>query len=118
MGGVNYINPPYSAKLKEAFVLRAIEEAKQGKTCVMLLPVSTSTRLFHEHIQPNASEIRFVKGRIPFIGINVKGQFVNYHLIQEIDKSEEIRNEELGECYFKYIKNSGQHDSMIVIFKF
>ena len=39
-GNVNFINPPYSRKLKEAFILRAISESKKGKTCVMLLPVS------------------------------------------------------------------------------
>ncbi len=73
-GGCNYINPPYSRGLKEAFVKKAIEESKKGKKCVMLLPVSTSTKLFHDHIQPNAKEIRFVKGRISFIGINTFGE--------------------------------------------
>ena len=69
-GKSNYINPPYSRKLKEAFVKRAIEESKKGKLCVMLLPVSTSTVLF---IQPNAKEIRFVRGRISFEGVNTFG---------------------------------------------
>lgn len=103
---VNYINPPYSQKLKEAFVLKAIEESKQGKICVMLLPVSTSTKLFHNHIKPNAHEIRFIKGRIPFIGINNKGEYVNWHQWG-------IKPPEGA----KQVKNSGQHDSMIVIFK-
>jgi phage N-6-adenine-methyltransferase len=89
-GKSNYINPPYSRQLKEAFVIKAIEESKKGKICVMLLPVSTSTRLFHEAIQPNANEIRFVKGRIKFIGVNTKGVLVN-------DKAP-------------------MHDSMIVVF--
>lgn len=106
MGGVNYINPPYSQKLKEAFVERAIQESLLGKICVMLLPVSTSTKLFHEKIKPNASEIRFVKGRIPFIGINSKGQYVNWHLWEK-DAPNGV----------EHIKNHGMHDSMIVIFK-
>jgi phage N-6-adenine-methyltransferase len=72
-GERNYINPPYSRKLKEAFVKRAIEESKNGKICVMLLPVSTSTVLFHDFILPNATEIRFVRGRIPFEGVNTFG---------------------------------------------
>lgn len=29
--GSNYINPPYSRKLKEAFIMKAIEESKKGK---------------------------------------------------------------------------------------
>lgn len=89
-GQRNFINPPYSRRLKEAFVERAIEESKKGKICVMLLPVSTSTKLFHENIQPNAKEIRFVKGRIKFLGVNSKGEYVT-------DKSP-------------------MHDSMIVVF--
>ena len=89
-GGSNYVNPPYSRKLKEAFVTKAIEESKKGKLYVMLLPVSTSTKLFHEHIQPNAKEIRFVKGRIKFLGVNTKGEYVT--------------------------NKSPMHDSMVVIF--
>lgn len=76
-GERNYINPPYSLKLKEAFTVKAVEQAKQGKLCVMLLPVSTSTKLFHDVIQPNAKEIRFLRGRVKFSGVNTKGEFVN-----------------------------------------
>jgi len=36
-GRVNFINPPYSRILKEAFVKKAIKESRLGKTCVMLL---------------------------------------------------------------------------------
>lgn len=87
----NFINPPYSRELKESFVKKAIEQSKKGNVCIMLLPVSTSTKLFHEFILPNAKEIRFIKGRIKFLGINTFGQYVT-------DKSP-------------------MHDSMIVIFK-
>ena len=89
-GGVNFINPPYSRELKTAFVLKWIEQAKKWKTCVFLIPVSTSTKLFHEHILPNKKEIRFLKGRIKFSGYNSKWEFVS------------------NKC--------GQHDSMLVIF--
>ena len=89
-GKSNFINPPYSRKLKEQFIRKAFEESKKGKLCVMLLPVSTSTVIFHEIIYKN-TEIRFLKGRVKFIGVNTRGEKVN-------DK-----------C--------GMHDSMIVIFK-
>lgn len=85
----NFINPPYSRKLKEAFVKKAIEESKKWKTCVMLLPVSTSTVLFHDYIKPNAKEIRFLRGRVKFWWINTKWEYVD------------------NKC--------GMHDSMIVI---
>ncbi|MEK6948375.1 MAG: DNA N-6-adenine-methyltransferase [Nanoarchaeota archaeon] len=71
----NFVNPPYSRKLKEAFIRKAFEESRNGKLCVMLLPVSTSTKIFHEIIYPN-SEIRFVKNRISFEGTNSFGQKV------------------------------------------
>lgn len=74
-GERNYINPPYSRKLKTAFVKRAVLEKENGKLCVLLLPVSTSTSLFHDVIQPNATEIRFVRGRIAFEGVNTKGEY-------------------------------------------
>ena len=88
-GERNFINPPYSRKLKEAFVKRAIEYSKKGKVCVMLLPVSTSTALFHDYIQPNAKEIRFLRGRVKFKGFNTKGEYVE--------------------------NSAGMHDSMVVV---
>jgi len=85
----NFINPPYSRKLKDLFVKKAIEESKKGKLCVLLLPVSTSTKLFHHFILPNKKEIRFVYKRIKFIGVNTFGELVT--------------------------NKPGMHDSMIVI---
>lgn len=105
-GKVNYVNPPYSARLKEAFVAKALEESKKGKMCVLLLPVSTSTKLFHNVIQPNAHSIKFVERRLPFIGVNTKGEYVNWHLWD--------RPAPDG---VTHVKNSGMHDTMIVIFK-
>ncbi len=75
-GSRNFVNPPYSRKEKEAFVKKAVAESQKGKLCVCLLPVSTSTKLFHEKILPNQKEIRFIKGRIKFCGVNTKGEYV------------------------------------------
>jgi phage N-6-adenine-methyltransferase len=90
-GERNFVNPPYSRKLKPLFVKKAIEEAEKGKTSVFLLPVSTSTKLFHETILPNASDIRFLKGRVKFDGINTFGERVS--------------------------NKAGMHDSMVVVFE-
>lgn len=80
-GERNYVNPPYSDKkvtgyLKTSFVKKAIAESKKGKLCVMLLPVSTSTKLFHNIMLPEEPEIRFIKGRLRFLGYNTKGEYV------------------------------------------
>ena len=89
-GERNFVNPPYSRKLKEDFVRRGIEMMKKGKLSVFLIPVSTSTILFHEHILPNATDIRFLKGRVKFIGYNTFGE--------------------------KVTNKAGMHDSMVVVF--
>lgn len=72
----NFVNPPYELKTKEAFVKKAIEESEKWKVCIMLLPVSTSTKLFHNFILPNNRKIIFLKGRVKFSGWNTKGQWV------------------------------------------
>ena len=89
-GQRNFINPPYSRQLKEEFIKKAVEESKKGKLCVMLLPVSTSTKIFHDVILPSKKEIIFLRGRVAFHGYNTKGEWST--------------------------KNKGMHDSMIVIF--
>jgi hypothetical protein len=70
----NFVNPPYSRKLKEAFIIKAYIEKLKGRTSILLLPVSTSTKIFHKYIY-NESEIRFLKGRLKFSGMKSSGQF-------------------------------------------
>lgn len=91
-GQRNFVNPPYSIKLRTAFIEKAVAESKKGKLCVLLLPVlGTATKLFHDIIVPNLSEpIRFVRRRIKFMRLNDQGEW-------EGDKSP-------------------FHDSMLVIF--
>jgi len=86
----NFINPPYNRKDKELFIRKALEESKNGKVCVMLLPVSTSTIIFHEVIYPNC-DLVFIKKRVKFEGINSYGELVS------------------NKC--------GMHDSMLCIFR-
>jgi hypothetical protein len=79
-GKSNFVNPPYSDKkrsgyLKSSFVKKSLEESNKGKLCVLLLPVSTSTKLFHDVILPHG-EIRFLRGRPKVKGINTKGEYV------------------------------------------
>ena len=96
-GNSNFINPPYSQKLKKEFVKKGIEEMKKGKVCVFRIPVSTSTKLFHEYIKPNATKIEFVKGRIKFGKLDENGDF--YLPLNKNGKTQ-----------------SGTKDSMIVVF--
>jgi len=92
-GKSNFVNPPYSRKLKEMFIKKAVEWSKHDKcVSVCLIPVSTSTSLFHDVILPNATDIRFLRGRVKFKGYNTKGEYVE------------------NKC--------GMHDSMIVVFDY
>ena len=97
-GKSNFVNPPYSQKLKEQFIIKGIEEMKKGNVSVFLIPVSTSTKLFHDYIKPNANEIIFLKGRVKFGKLKNDGEF--YYPLNKYGKVQ-----------------SGTKDSMIVIFK-
>jgi len=74
----NFCNPPYSLELKTAFVKKAIQEKKRWNSTVLLLPVSTSTKLFHDYILPNISRpIVFLPWRVKFSWYNTKWVFVS-----------------------------------------
>jgi hypothetical protein len=89
-GASNFINPPYNRVDKPRFIQKAFDEWRKGKTCVLLVPAATGTTQFHELMLPYA-EIRFLKGRVAFKGVNTKGEYTT--------------------------ANKGKHDSMVVIFR-
>lgn len=64
---VVFCNPPYSQLAK--WVEKARNEAmnkQHGAIVALLIPSRTDTKVFHQHILPFASEIRFVRGRLKF----------------------------------------------------
>jgi hypothetical protein len=89
-GQSNFCNPPYNRVDKPKFIQKGYDEWKKGKTVVFLIPAATSTKQFHDILLPNA-EIRFLKGRVAFKGVNSKGNYVT--------------------------GNKGKHDSMIAILR-
>lgn len=85
----NFVNPPYSRDLKEKFILKWVEEMGKWKCCIFLLPVSTSTKIFHNYIL-RYWRVYFLKKRVKFEGINT---------------------------FWEIVKNkTPMHDSMIVVF--
>jgi len=108
IGDCIFVNPPYSTKLKEAFVRRSFEESRQGKTIVLLIPNSTSTNLFHDVIEPNAT-VELLKGRIPFEGIDKSGNWINP--MQGRYRPKGITED------MPRLNRGGQFDSMTVIFR-
>lgn len=72
-GNVCWCNPPYSRSTKKKpgqsdWIKKCfIEGQKKNTTVVMLIPARTDTIAFHEYIY-NKAEIRFIKGRLKFVG--------------------------------------------------
>jgi site-specific DNA-methyltransferase (adenine-specific) len=61
-----WLNPPYSRDIGK-WMKKAYQESLKGCIVVCLISVSTSTKWWHEWVL-KAYEIRFIKGRIKFIG--------------------------------------------------
>lgn len=109
-GKSNWCNPPYSRGLKSAFVEKAVAEAALGNQTLMLLPVSTSTVVFHQHIVDRP--IQFLRGRLKFEGVNSQGQWVNPETgigRHPANNFEWVEADKVIAC--------GQHDSMLVLFE-
>lgn len=58
-----YVNPPYSMPMP--WVMKAIDENKQGKTIVMLLRMDTSTKWF-KLLQEAGATFMWINGRLRF----------------------------------------------------
>ncbi len=56
-----FCNPPYNKG-----ITRFLERSCEADIAVFLLPARTDTKWFHDIVLPNATEIRFVKGRLRF----------------------------------------------------
>jgi phage N-6-adenine-methyltransferase len=71
-----WMNPPYSRKLQAKFIEHAAKQARLGALVVALVPARTDTRAFHKCIwdsklhrpQPWVQEVRFLPGRLKFVG--------------------------------------------------
>ena len=73
--GVVWCNPPYGREIGQ-WVRRALFSCIAGTTVVMLLPVRTDTKWFHEYIYNRSNvEIRFIKGRLKFGNSNNSAPF-------------------------------------------
>lgn len=67
------MNPPYGNEQKK-WIKKALDESRKGATIVCLIPARPDTILWHEIIFPNA-EVRFIKGRISFVGAETGALF-------------------------------------------
>ena len=78
-----WCNPPYSRGAQRNFIRKAMQCGARGGCVVMLLPARTDTRAFHDWIwdldkhkpRPWVREVRFLKGRIKFVGAPASAPF-------------------------------------------
>ena len=62
----NYINPPFEKVILELFVRKAVEQAKQNRFSIMLLPSKTDQDWFHDIILKKGYEIVWIRKRLQF----------------------------------------------------
>lgn len=70
--GVVFCNPPYSGGMLPRFAAKFAEEAARGVQIVGLIPVSTGSRWWADHVTPYA-DVEFITGRIKFEGPHSTG---------------------------------------------
>jgi len=68
-----WLNPPYSAGNIDRFMAKALEESQKGAIVVCLVPCATDTKWWHNYAM-KAQEIRFIKGRVRFVGYDENGK--------------------------------------------
>lgn len=62
-----FVNPPYRSKDLSVWTLKCREEGRRG-TVVALLPVRTGVAWWHDNVQGVAKDVRFLRGRLRFVG--------------------------------------------------
>lgn len=72
---VAWCNPPYGREISKWIEKAIAERDKNHVSTVMLLPVRTDTAWFHDLIEPNVTEIRFIRGRLKFSGASAGAPF-------------------------------------------
>jgi len=75
-GEIVYCNPPYGRKIYNWIKKASEESAKPNTIIVLLIPSRTDTRYFHEFLyNKNNVELRFLKGRVKFVGAEHSAPF-------------------------------------------
>lgn len=71
---MNFVNPPYNRTELPKWINKGIEEQKKKHYSVFLIPSRTDTKWFYK-IFEHATEMRFIVGRIKFVGAENSAPF-------------------------------------------
>lgn len=93
-----YCNPPYGREIKQ-WLLKGVVEKEKGISSVFLLPARTDTKWFHDIVVPNATEIRFIRGRLKFEGMAAGAPFPSLLVIFWGDSIKDDGEEYVEEKY-------------------
>ena len=74
VGDRAFVNPPYGREIGRWLRKANYESKAHGVLVVMLVPARTDTQWWHNYVM-EASEIRFIKGRIRFVGAEHSAPF-------------------------------------------
>ena len=94
-GRCSFVNPPFSTI--GPWVAKAVSEAKEGKTVVMLITARTNANYWHRYIFPLAREIRFMRGKLNFPGYEGRGGLPMGIALVVFEPGDRVRREVLEE---------------------
>ncbi len=87
-----FVNPPYGSE-----IANWLKRAPEADVAVFLIPSRTDTRWFHSLILPHAKEIRFIKGRLTFVGAEHPAPFPSMIVIYRSEVAERPFNPSTAE---------------------
>lgn len=61
-----FLNPPYGRGIIRPWLEKAVVEAARGALVVALIPSYTGSPWWHDVVIPNATEIRYLRGKLRF----------------------------------------------------
>lgn len=76
---VVWCNPPYGHDTLWRWVEKGLEAARTGATVVMLVPAYTASRWWHKYTP--FAEVRFIQGKIKFVGATANAMFASAILV-------------------------------------
>ncbi len=88
-GTITFCNPPYS-EIKD-WIRKGYQEWLKDKTVVFLIPSRTDTAWWHDYVM-EATEIRFIRGRLKFGDATTSAPFPSCVVVFESRRVSEIRN--------------------------
>ena len=71
--GTGWLNPPYSDGIDKWLAKAKKSAVEEGATVVVLVPARTDTKAWFDHAR--LGEVRFIKGRLKFVGAPTSAPF-------------------------------------------